>query len=150
TGGPNGVETVVVTINYRLGWFGQFAHPAINAEGHPWGNYTVLDQLAALRWVQRNITAFGGDPAKVALGGQSTGADDTAAIMISPMGKGLFSGVIFESTPAYISTMPSAETALKSGTTFAAAAGCAGADAAAAKCLRSLAAARVLQLQGTP
>ena len=68
-GGPGGVESVVVTLNYRLGVLGIFSHPSIDSEGHPWGNYTTPDQQAALRWVQRNIQAFGGDAGKVAIGG---------------------------------------------------------------------------------
>ena len=62
TGGPSGTPAVVVTINYRLGLFGFFSNPIINAEGHPWGNYGILDQQAALRWVKANIAAFGGNP----------------------------------------------------------------------------------------
>src|SRR4029078_10008602 len=62
--------SVAVTINYRLGLFGFFSNPIINAEGHPWGNYGILDQQAALRWVHANIGAFGGDQDRVTLGGQ--------------------------------------------------------------------------------
>ena len=74
TGGPNGSATVVVTINYRMGLFGFLSETHLNSEGHPWGNYGILDSQAALRWVQRNISAFGGDPNNVTLGGQSAGA----------------------------------------------------------------------------
>jgi len=150
TGGRKGVETVVVTLNHRLGVFGTFAHPAINAEGHLWGNYGTLDQQAALRWVQRNIEAFGGDPNKVAVAGQSQGAIYVAVNILSPLSKGLFNRAIIASSPASIWTFPAAATALNTGTSFAIAAGCPGSDAAAVKCLRHLSAARILQLQGTP
>jgi para-nitrobenzyl esterase len=150
TGGPNGVETVVVTFNYRLGIFGTFSHPAINAEGRLWGNYGTLDQQAALRWVQRNIDAFGGDPNKVAVAGQSQGGTYVGVNVLSPLSKGLFNRAIIESSPAVIWTFPTAVTALTIGTSFAIAAGCPGSDAAAAQCLRKLSTARILQLQGTP
>ena len=150
TGGPEGVDAIVVTFNYRLGLLGTLSHPALNAEGHPWGNYQTLDQQAALRWVQRNIARFGGDPSKVALGGQSAGAYDVGANVISPSAKGLFNRAILQSSPAFFAWTPTAAAALTAGTGFAAAAGCAGTDAEAARCLRSLPAARILQLQGTP
>src|SRR5204862_3528912 len=69
---------VVVTTNYRLGLFGFFAHPALTRESsrHASGNYGLMDQIAALRWVHDNISRFGGDPARVTLGGQSAGAVD--------------------------------------------------------------------------
>jgi para-nitrobenzyl esterase len=143
TGGPDGTPAVVVTINYRLGIFGFFSNSIINAEGHPWGNYGILDQQAALRWVRANITAFGGDPNKVTLGGQSAGARDTTANLLSPLSKGLFQRAILQSYPE-ISWVTAAQM-LPRGDAFAAAAGCS--DAA---CLRSLSTARILQLQGTP
>ncbi|HVZ05809.1 MAG TPA: carboxylesterase family protein [Hyphomicrobium sp.] len=148
-GGPNGHETVVVTLNYRLGLFGYLSHPALNKEGHQWGNYGIMDIQAALRWVQRNAAAFGGDPNRVALGGQSAGATDTGANMLSPISTGLFSRAIYESGP--LPVLPSAATAKAKGQAFAAAAGCPkGGSAKAAECLRNLSAARILQLQGTP
>src|SRR6185312_3353570 len=124
TGGPNGTPSVVVTMNYRLGLFGTFSHPAINREGHLWGNYGTLDQQAVLRWVQRNIAAFGGDPNKVAVGGQSAGAYDTATHVLSPMSSGLLSRAIFQSSPGFFSVLPSAADALTRGKNFAGAAGC--------------------------
>ena len=99
-GGPGGVESVVVTLNYRLGVLGIFSHPAINSEGHQWGNYSTHDQQAALRWVQHNIQCFGGDPSKVAIGGQSAGAINVGVNLISPLSKGLFSRAILQSSPA--------------------------------------------------
>jgi para-nitrobenzyl esterase len=146
-GGPAG-PTVVVTINYRLGLLGYFGHPAIDAEGHPFGNYGLLDQLEALRWVRRNIAAFGGDPGNVTVGGQSAGSTSTAALVVSPAGAGLFHRAIFQSGP--LLTVAPLALAESRGEKFAAAAGC-GAEAAAAvaKCLRALTVQKILSLQGT-
>ena len=90
---------VVVTINYRLGVFGFLAHPELSKESphHYSGNYGLMDQQAALQWVQRNITAFGGDPTKVTAAGQSAGAGDVHFLAISPRAKGLFHGLIAQS-----------------------------------------------------
>lgn len=90
---------VVVTINYRLGVFGFLAHPELSAESasHVSGNYGLLDMIAALQWVHDNIGAFGGDPARVTLQGQSAGA--IADVLLSPMAKRLFSRAIIESGP---------------------------------------------------
>ena len=149
TGGSIGTPTVVVTLNYRLNMFGFFSHPAINAEGHPWGNYGILDQQSVLSWVQRNIAAFGGDPTRVALGGQSAGAQDTAANVLSPLANGLFNRAIVQSTPGFTTFATLAAGAATDGINFAAAAGCPGTDAATAACLRKLSAARILQLSAT-
>ncbi len=90
---------VVVTINYRLGPFGFFAHPALSAESEHGvsGNYGLLDQVAALRWVQENIVAFGGDPRHVAVFGESGGAQSVICLMATPLSAGLFRGAIAES-----------------------------------------------------
>ena len=149
TGGSIGTPTVVVTLNYRLNMFGFFSHPAINAEGHPWGNYGILDQQSVLSWVQRNIAAFGGDPTRVALGGQSAGAQDTAANVLSPLANGLFNRAIVQSTPGFTTFATLAAAAATDGVNFAAGAGCPGTDAATAACLRKLSAARILQLSAT-
>src|SRR5215467_2691931 len=111
--------TVVVTINYRLGLLGYLAHPALDAEGHPFGNYGLLDQQAALRWVRDNIAAFGGDPDNVTLGGQSDGYTSTAANMISPAGKGLFHRAIWQSGPLLNIQATALTTAETNGTGFA-------------------------------
>ena len=91
---------IVVSINYRLGVLGFFAHPALTKAARPdepLANYGVMDQIAALKWVQRNIAAFGGDPGNVTLGGQSAGAGASAANVFSPGAKGLFHRAIFQS-----------------------------------------------------
>jgi len=90
---------VVVTVAYRLGPFGFLAHPELTAESDhkTSGNYGLLDQLAALEWVQRNIAAFGGDPRRVTIAGQSAGAMAVSILMASPRAKGLFRGAIGQS-----------------------------------------------------
>lgn len=84
---------VMVTINYRLGVFGFLAYPGL----HPSGNYALLDMIAALHWVRKNIAAFGGDPANVTIAGQSAGAFAVNYLMASPLAKGLFQRAIVES-----------------------------------------------------
>ncbi|HLH41746.1 MAG TPA: carboxylesterase family protein [Bryobacteraceae bacterium] len=90
---------VFVTYNYRLGVFGFFAHPDLTAESshHASGNYGMQDFLAALKWVQRNIAAFGGDPKKVTIDGESAGAILVSAAVGSPEGKGLFHRAVAQS-----------------------------------------------------
>ena len=73
---------VVVTLNYRLGRFGFFAHPALARPGEPTGNYAIMDQIAALQWVKRNIAAFGGDPANVTVFGESAGGGSVLALSL--------------------------------------------------------------------
>jgi para-nitrobenzyl esterase len=87
---------VVVTINYRLGPLGFAAHPALAAENghHASGNYGLLDAIAALQWVQRNVGAFGGDPGHVLLFGHSAGAHNTCALLASPLAAGLFTSAM--------------------------------------------------------
>lgn len=90
---------VAVTVNYRLNIFGFFAHPELSAEA-PYkasGNYGLLDQAAALKWVQKNIAAFGGDPKKVTIAGESAGSISVSAQMASPLSRGLIAGAIGES-----------------------------------------------------
>ena len=90
---------VVVTVNYRLGPLGYFVHPALEraAPGGP-ANFGLLDQMAALRWVQRNIEAFGGDAQQVTLFGQSAGAQSVLALMASPLSRGLFQRAVAQSS----------------------------------------------------
>jgi len=93
---------VVVVINYRLGALGWLAHPSLDAEsaaaGGPGtsGNYGMLDQIAALQWVQRNIAVFGGDPSQVMITGHSAGTQDAGVLLASPLAKGLFASVLLD------------------------------------------------------
>jgi para-nitrobenzyl esterase len=90
---------IVVTINYRLGIFGFYTHPELTKESpqHASGNYGLLDCVAALQWVQKNIAAFGGDPNRVTIAGQSAGAAAVHTLTASPLAKGLFHRAIAES-----------------------------------------------------
>ncbi|HVS97999.1 MAG TPA: carboxylesterase family protein [Puia sp.] len=90
---------VSLTVNYRLGIFGFFAHPDLTKESphHSSGNYALLDQVAALRWVQQNIAAFGGDPRRVTIAGESAGSISVSAQMATPLTKGMMAGAIGES-----------------------------------------------------
>jgi para-nitrobenzyl esterase len=90
---------VLVTINYRLGPFGYLAHPALSRESSHGssGNYGLLDQIAALEWVSRNIAAFGGDPGRVTIFGESAGSWSVCALVASPLAKGLFHRAIGQS-----------------------------------------------------
>jgi para-nitrobenzyl esterase len=90
---------IFVSFNYRLGVFGFLAHPELTAESefHSSGNYALLDQIAALKWVKNNIRAFGGDPDKVTIAGQSAGAASVNCLLSSPLARGLFTGAIAES-----------------------------------------------------
>lgn len=94
---------VVVTINYRLGVFGFLAHPELTAESahRASGNYAFLDQIAALAWVKQNIAAFGGDPARVTIFGESAGSWSVNYLMATPLAKGLFHRAIGESGGAF-------------------------------------------------
>jgi para-nitrobenzyl esterase len=100
----NGAElakkgVVVVTANYRVGPLGFLSHPELTKEAGTSGNYGVRDQIAALRWVQKNVAGFGGDPRQVTIFGQSAGAMSVAALMRSPLAKGLFARAIAQSGP---------------------------------------------------
>jgi para-nitrobenzyl esterase len=97
---------VVVSINYRLGVLGYFAHPLLSAEsdGNISGNYGLLDQIEALRWVKRNIAAFGGDPSNVTIAGESAGGLSVMYLMTSPPARGLFHKAIAQS--AYMISTP--------------------------------------------
>src|SRR5580698_7481242 len=97
---------IVVTINYRLGAFGFLAHPALTQESphRASGNYGMMDQVAALRWVHANIAAFGGDPARVTISGQSAGAMSAYLLTVAPGAKGLFQRAIIESGPGALAS----------------------------------------------
>lgn len=100
---------VVVTINYRLGALGYFAHPALTRAakpGEPVGNYGLMDQIAALKWVQRNIAAFGGDPKNVTVFGESAGGMSTLALLATPAADGLYQKAIVESGLGWVKPKP--------------------------------------------
>jgi para-nitrobenzyl esterase len=135
-------HVVVVAPNYRLGPFGFLAHPALEAEHDGSGDFAVLDQQAALRWVQANIAGFGGDPANVTLFGESAGGWSVCYQLASPAARGLFQKAIIESGACTSpdSALPAAM-AEAGGTRMAADLGCDD-PASAAACLRALPAAR--------
>jgi para-nitrobenzyl esterase len=122
---------VLVSLNYRLGPLGYLAHRELTAESpqHSSGNYGVLDQIAALKWVQQNIAAFGGDPSKVTIAGESAGSWSVNTLVASPLAKGLFiraigeSGGRFDRTPFLAADRPGAPSAESVGAAFAKAAG---------------------------
>jgi para-nitrobenzyl esterase len=115
---------VVVTVNYRLGVFGFLAHPELTKESdrNASGNYGLLDQIAALEWVQKNIAAFGGDSKRVTIFGESAGSWSVNYMMATPLARGLFQRVIGESGAEFAPAHSLAE-AEKAGVTFATAAG---------------------------
>lgn len=138
TEGTNFAEKgiVHVSLNYRLGRAGWFAHPALTKEG-PTGNYGMMDQIAALKWVQANIDRFGGDPKNVTVFGESAGGISVLYLMLAPQAEGLFHKAIGQSSFARHKPTPLAE-AEAAGLKAAAAAGVEGQDAAAAAALRKL------------
>ena len=141
----NGV--IVVTINYRLGYLGFFAQSAIDAEGHLKGNYGLMDQQFALKWVRRNIAAFGGDPHRVTIFGESAGGQSVYSQLASPLAADLFRGAISESGSyaefqnyfSYIITLAEGETTgsagVPSGAAIADSVGC---KSQKASCLRAV------------
>src|SRR5215216_1756975 len=140
---------VLVTINYRLGPLGYLAHPELTAESpnQSSGNYGVLDQIAALKWVQKNIAAFGGDPNRVTIFGESAGSWSVNTLVASPLAKALFHRAIGESGGSFgpmtylkedRDKLPSAE---KVGAAFAKAAG-----ADSIKALRALPAGKIIEV----
>jgi len=138
-------DMVVVTINYRLGALGFLADPALSDDGQV-GNFGLMDQQAALRWVRDNITAFGGDPARVTIAGESSGATSVCDHLVAPGSAGLFGAAIMQSGRC----QPQAprETAARMSADYAAKLGCpAAAPAAVARCLRAL---PVYKLVATP
>jgi para-nitrobenzyl esterase len=109
-GGPNdivlsdvGKQVVIVGVRYRLGIFGFLSHPKLSAEqGGSSGNYALMDQVAALQWVQRNIARFGGDPHNVTIAGESAGSQDVSLMIAAPAARPLFQKAIMESgTPGF-------------------------------------------------
>jgi para-nitrobenzyl esterase len=127
--------TVVVTVNYRLGALGFLAHPALaDRPGGPTGNYGLMDQQAALRWVRDNIARFGGDAHKVTIAGQSAGGLAVLEHLVAPSSRGLFSRAIVQSGAFALKQQPLA-VAEKDGEALAAKAGC---PDQSASCLRKL------------
>jgi para-nitrobenzyl esterase len=142
---------VLVTIAYRVGVFGFYAHPELSAESprHVSGNYGLLDMIAGLQWIQRNIAAFGGDPKRVTIFGESAGGIAVSMLCASPLAKGLFQGAISQSggsfgpvghTPSPGENMRPVADAEASGVEFAKAAG-----ASSLKELRALPAEKLLE-----
>lgn len=129
---------VVVTLNYRLGPLGFFAHPQLASEGSNVGNQGLLDQNFALQWVKRNIAAFGGDPQRVTIFGESAGSSDVCYHVASPRSAGLFRGAISESggCTADLGSISAPSEAQASLRTFTEALGC-GSESDALACLRS-------------
>ncbi|MFC8597309.1 carboxylesterase/lipase family protein [Isoptericola sp. NPDC057191] len=119
---------VVVTINYRLGLLGFLSHPALADRGGASGNYGLMDQQAALRWVHRNIAGFGGDAKNVTIAGQSAGGLSVAMHLASPGAKGLFQRAVIQSG-AFAPVQKTLAQAEKEGVASAAAVGCADQDA---------------------
>ena len=123
----------VVTLNYRLGALGFLALPSLDSEGHLFANYGLLDQQAALQWVRRNISAFGGDPNRVTVFGESAGGASVMSQLASPLATGTFQRAIIESG-AYADT-PTLAAAESAGSSYATTEGCASLSAA---CMRGL------------
>src|ERR1017187_2688900 len=132
-------QVVVVTINYRIGALGWLSHPALTAESehHSSGNYGLLDQIAALQWVHRNIAQFGGDPDNVTIWGHSSGGGYVGMLMISPLARGLFhraimqSGVPSDPQPRLHDSLGNLPSAEESGVKLARSLGADGVDALA-------------------
>lgn len=108
---------VVVTLNYRLGAFGFFAHPALSAESphHVSGNYGLMDQVAAIEWVRRNIRQFGGNPSQITVFGVSSGSLDVCNLLASPQAAGLFQRAILQSGVCVDSVFPTLKQAEANG-----------------------------------
>ena len=140
---------VVVTTSYRLGIFGFFSHPELTAESpnHASGNYSLMDQAAALKWVQANISRFGGNPKHVTIAGESAGSFAVSAQMASPMARDLIAGAIGESGAFFSTTIatPTRDSTEKVGTAFAQKVGATNLAA-----LRALSATELLEMSGRP
>ncbi|GHH45525.1 carboxylesterase/lipase family protein [Streptomyces candidus] len=138
-------DVVVVTLNYRLGAFGYLAHPGLageSADGTS-GNYGLLDQQAALRWVRQNIAAFGGDAGNVTVFGESAGGGSVCQHLVSPRAAGLFDRAIAQSGCGF--PLPTQESQQRTGATWAGSLGCA--DVA---CLRGKPAGELLTASTSP
>ena len=150
---------VVVTVNYRIGFLGRFAHPALTRtqRGEPLVNYGVMDQIAALEWVRDNIAAFGGDPGSVTIFGHSAGGVSVNTLMVTPASKGLFHRAIAQGSAISIDHdrhcfepgIPGAQGASwqSLGEAMAAKFGATGSDAAVVRRLRQLTPAEIVEYQ---
>jgi para-nitrobenzyl esterase len=140
---------VVVTMSYRLGIFGFFSHPELTAESphHASGNYSLMDQAQALKWVHANIAQFGGDPARVTIGGESAGSFAVSAQMASPMARNLIAGAIGESGAFFSTTIetPTRDSTEKVGVAFGQKVG-----ATSLAALRALSSMELLEASGRP
>jgi para-nitrobenzyl esterase len=148
-------RVVVVTINYRFHVLGFFAHPAVDAEGHLNANYGLMDQQFALKWVKRNIGAFGGDPKRVTMFGESGGGISVYSNLASPTAAGLFQRVISQSGAGaqfqdYFNLIVPLATAETAGSAFAASVGCSGQTAQTGTCLRALSASTLILADKNP
>lgn len=140
---------IVVTINYRLGALGFFAHPGLSSEnGGKSGNYGILDQQAAMAWTRANIANFGGDSSNLTIFGQSAGGNSVYTHLASPVAAGLFDKALILSG-AYVRNQPSLASAEALGEASGAELGCPGTDSAAVACLRSLPVSDVTRARGT-
>ncbi|HFZ8994949.1 TPA: carboxylesterase/lipase family protein [Citrobacter freundii] len=143
-------KSLVVTLNYRLGVLGFLAHPALDSEGHKSGNYGLMDQQAALRWVKQNISVFGGDPDNVTIAGESSGGNSVMAHIVAPESAGLFRHVIAMSGAGVMTRYPAfgaprpLKVARETGVAFAKALGCKDNDAV---CLRAAPVKQILDIQ---
>lgn len=143
-------KAVVVTLNYRLGVFGFLSVSGLDSEGHESVNYGLMDQQAALRWVQKNISAFGGDPSNVTIAGESSGGNSVMAHIVAPGSAGLFQHVLSMSGAAIMSRYPAfgaphpLKVAQETGAEFARALGCNPEDSG---CLRAVPTQRILKMQ---
>lgn len=150
-------RVVFVGLNYRLGRLGFFAHPGLIEESpdEPVGNYGYMDQLAALKWVQQNIKAFGGDPKRVTIFGESAGGGSVMAHMVSPLSRGLFRAAILQSPgapTARAQSLPlsSLKQAEKAALDFADSLGITGTDSGALAALRALPAEKLTEGASAP
>ncbi|WP_328924136.1 carboxylesterase family protein [Streptomyces sp. NBC_00190] len=143
-------QTVVVSINYRLGQLGYLDLPEL-AEGSDAprsGSFGLMDQIAALRWTRQNIAAFGGDPDSVTVSGQSAGSGSVCALLASPSAAGLFHRAVLQSGPCTLLRTPDSARAQAQARAFAARAGCAG-PAGVAACLRGASGAALVEAART-
>jgi para-nitrobenzyl esterase len=140
-------KLIVVTINYRLGALGWLAHPALDGNGIA-GNYGLMDQQLAFKWVRDNIARFGGNPNHVTIGGESAGGLSTSSNLASPTASGLFHAAIIESGAYMLFNIQSVAAQEALGVKFATTLGCTGTNSQVAACLRAQTVAAILAAQG--